>query len=79
MIVVPGRCPQRGPFCVLQVLDRGAQAVARGGARCASQGCVHLLCCSDRPAVASYRAKYVDEFKVQRSWVGAQPRSQKKN
>jgi hypothetical protein len=26
----------------LQVLDRGAKAVARGGARCASQGCFYL-------------------------------------
>jgi hypothetical protein len=26
----------------LQVLDRCALAVSRGGARCASQGCVHL-------------------------------------
>jgi hypothetical protein len=29
--------------CTLQVLGRSAQAVARGGARCASQGCAHLL------------------------------------
>jgi hypothetical protein len=26
----------------MQILDRGAQAVARGGARCALQGCVFI-------------------------------------
>jgi hypothetical protein len=31
--------------CALQVLDRGAQAVARGDAFCASQGCVYLSWC----------------------------------
>jgi hypothetical protein len=35
MIVAPGRCP-RAARCALQMLDRGAQAVARCGSRCAS-------------------------------------------
>ena len=35
LIVAPGRCPRHR--CALQILDRGALAVARGGARCASK------------------------------------------
>jgi hypothetical protein len=45
LIVAPGR--GAAGFALL-VLDRGAQAVTRGGARCASQGCVNLSWCSGR-------------------------------
>jgi hypothetical protein len=31
--------------CALQILDRGTQTFVRGGACCASQGCVHLSLC----------------------------------
>jgi hypothetical protein len=37
-----------GARWALQVLDLSAQAVSRGGVRCASQGCVHLSWCPGR-------------------------------
>jgi hypothetical protein len=43
-----GLVAARARISVHEVLDRGAQAAVRSGARCASQGCVHLSRCPGR-------------------------------
>jgi hypothetical protein len=69
----------RARVLVHEVLDRGAQAVVRGGACCAQQG----IDIEPRPlppaypkktAVASRRAKYVVELRVL-TLFGAPPRT----
>jgi hypothetical protein len=50
--------------CALHVLDRGAQAVARGGTRSVSQNYVTITAAKCSPAVTSRRAKYVGDYRA---------------